>query len=293
MKKKKNKESTIPKQTFINESHLESEQTSELIHTETEPAEEDEIEYTHILIPFSGQDEERLLLAMSLAIDIFADPNTAQAFSENPNTYMENRNLAYEGDMDFGILQMALAFADDEIRHAVENHDVELFMTLCQDRGILAIPFGVENIDMNQMRQALEVAGVSQNDIDIIVELFIWVPVALIFLLVVLTTAGIIADVYAAMELKLAVLTDDYVVINGPDSYYDMQELNPSPIALWMTIGEHLASDQMVLDEVAENYYTRIDSYLSAHSEEYNSNENYRDCIQRLVKSNLIHAMLG
>lgn len=292
MKKKKNKGSIIPKQTFINESHLESEQTSELINPEIEPAEEDEIEYTHILIPFSGQDEERLLLAMSLAIDIFADPNTAQAFSENPNAYMENRNLAYEGEMDFGILQMALAFADDEIRHAVENHDVELFMTLCQDRGIFAIPFGVEDIDMDDIRHSLEESGVAQSDIEIIVECFYLVPVfAVVFVLAAIFVAAV-ASVESAIELHAAIFLDTVVVLNGYETYYDMSELNPCPITLWMMQEGDATADQIILSELADSYFTQMDSYLLNNSPTYVSNEQYRDCIQRLIKSNLVHILM-
>ena len=294
MKMQKNNQKHNSEQSFDATNNSVSLSNCEYLNDETlsEPQFDDAVEYTSALIPFTTEDEERLLLAMSLAIDIFTDPDAAQWFSTDPTMYMANRNLEYEGSLDYGILQMVLAFADGDIRQAIEEHNIEDFITLCQDRGIFAIPFGLEDIDADEFRRALEEAGVSPEDTDVIVECYYIIPVAAVVFVVAAIFVAIAASVESAIELHAAIFLDTAVALNGYDTYTDMSELNPSPLALWMTREGDYTADQIVLNEVAENYYTQIDTYLSNHSTQYVSDDNYRDCIQRLIKSNLVHALM-
>lgn len=284
--KKKNINRNIVSKPISNSECFNSLRNETETYEASEPTNDNlEPSYDSALIYLSETDQERVQLAASLAIDIFTDSHVAQEFTENPTAYMEMHNLSYEGDLDYGIIQMALAFANDEIRQAITNHDVEGFFSLCQTQGLFSLPIGIENADITEVQDLLENAGFSMEDIEGIQAInaipFIWAAVAVIALAVAL----LIVDVYQIVHQM------------GPDPepdqpIADMTELNPSPITLWAIMDENIESAQLMLSEVANEYYTILDNYLESHCDRYLSDEDFRNRVQLLAKANLIQYLM-
>lgn len=278
----------------VNSSRNESNNRESGDYTTSSNNEELELEYSSVAIPLSNDDQQRLLLASSLAIDIFSDPNVAQEFTENPSAYMQMRDLSYEGDLDYGIIQMALAFADDGIRQAILNHDIEGFISQCQAHGISEIPSGVENVNTEEIRLLFESMGFTADEVSDTDEivLFITFIAAINVIAVVDYLVAAIAEVYAAVELKVAAVVDNYVEVNGSGTYFDITEINPSPLSLWAITNDNIESSYIVLDEITETYFSHIDAFLENHSPEYSTNEEFKNRVQVLIKANLIKYLM-
>ena len=255
--------------------------------------EELELEFESAVIPLSDEDQQRLLLASSLAIDIFSDIHIAQEFAENPSAYMEMRDLSYEGDLDYGIIQMALAFADDGIRQAILNHDIEGFILQCQAQGLLALPIGIECANSEEITQLLERIGIVDGDIIIQNE---GVLVEVLLVLIVIVIANIAAAVNLIANINVGVNANIIANVdsgaNGYSSSTEISDLVLSPITLWAILNEDIESSYIVLNEIADNYYAQIDTYLTNNFTEYASNEEYRNRVQVFVKANLIKYLM-
>ena len=254
---------------------------------------ESELKFESAVIPLSDVDQQKLLLSASLVIDIFSNPSIAREFAENPSAYMEKRDLSYEGDLDYGIIQMALAFADDGIRQAILNHDIKEFITRCHAQGLLAVPISMDCADSKEITQLLKRIGLTKRGEIIQNEGIIVEVILAVFAVAVLNTAAVvnvIANVNVGININVLANTD--TVTSGSKSPTGISDLVLSPITLWAIMNEDIESSYIVLNEIANDYYTQIDTYLANHSTEYATNEEYKNRLQVLIKANLIKYLM-
>lgn len=276
-----------------NENEYNSFRNSMNNHSESELEQEDEeldLVFSSRVIPLSLQDQQRVQLATSLVIDVFSDASVAQSFSANPSAYMAERHLTYEGSLDYGIIQMALAFSNSDIRQAIIDHDIESFVSLCQTEGLLTIPTGVESAGLEGVEQLLESIGFSDEELGQMQTSGVMVWAFLVLLIIGIINIAVVANLGAA--INLVAVANSVTFINSDSSGYGtdyyIEDLTPCPVALWAILNEDISSTQIILNSVAESYFGEIDSYLENHYSEYTENEEFRNRVQVLIKANLI-----
>ncbi|MBO5226024.1 MAG: hypothetical protein J6B46_06450 [Parabacteroides sp.] len=71
-----------------------------------------------------------------LADDILDDPEIANRFSKNPQKYMELYGYRGDFEMDDGLIKLALAYSDENIRNTLKNGDLKEFVRLCKDKNV-------------------------------------------------------------------------------------------------------------------------------------------------------------
>ena len=121
-------------------------------------------------IPLSRQGKEYLEFLKKLSDDIVEDSTVAVEFSQNPNAYCKKAgfdNLFI--NMDSGLLKLILALGDQELCDAANRNDIQEFVLLCQQKGLLDInafkvdPYVLEILDFYQRRGGIGNLGLGNG----------------------------------------------------------------------------------------------------------------------------------
>lgn len=89
-----------------------------------------------VAIPLSNENQEYITAAQKLSADIFKHPNLANEFIKNPSLYFSQ--YGYKGNIciDDGLVKLITAYADEQIREAIQNKDLKRLVSLCQSKGL-------------------------------------------------------------------------------------------------------------------------------------------------------------
>jgi hypothetical protein len=82
--------------------------------------------------------QEQIIAISILSQDVFDNPEIAQQFSSNPEAYLES--IGYGDislDLESAEVKTALALGDIDVRNAIEQKDLSLFINLLQNKGYL------------------------------------------------------------------------------------------------------------------------------------------------------------
>lgn len=84
-----------------------------------------------IAVPLSMDNKQYINAVKQLANDVFCYPELAKDFIKSPQTYFSR--YGYEGEilLDDGIIKLIMAYANDDIRQAIQNNDLKLMVRLC------------------------------------------------------------------------------------------------------------------------------------------------------------------
>lgn len=239
------------------------------------------------LIPISDSDARLIDITSKLLADIIAEPSIADEFVANPNEYLSNLGIDYDGDLDAGLIQMAIAASDPEIKEAIQNQDVTYFLDLCEQRGLLTLPTGLQYHGINDLvvndmpiEQYLLENGYSQSLINSLQEDE--------------DVAVAVEAVVAAYFVAIAAIAALVVAVVGPvalgEDYDKFHSLEISPLTLWLF---NTNADYMYIpvEEWVCMQYEKIDLVLSS-SPKYVEDEDFRNDLEKIIKANLIHTLL-
>lgn len=239
------------------------------------------------LIPISDSDARLIDITSKLLADIIAEPSIADEFVANPNEYLSNLGIDYDGDLDAGLIQMAIAASDPEIKEAIQNQDVTYFLDLCEQRGLLTLPTGLQYHGINDLvvndmpiEQYLLENGYSQSLINSLQEDE--------------DVAVAVEAVVAAYFVAIAAIAALVVAVVGPvalgEDYDKFHSLEISPLTLWLF---NTNADYMYIpvEEWVCMQYEKIDLVLSS-SPKYVEDEEFRNDLEKIIKANLIHTLL-
>lgn len=228
---------------------------------------EHDIFFRSTAIALTDTDKQLLSIFSELAQDILSEPSIAAEFSADPLAYLEQRGYTYQGDIDAGLLQMVTAFADDDIRNAIEERDVNGFIELCRDKGLLAIPTGLNEESFKSQLKSFSNNMFVENDT-------VSAPIAVVAVLVV------------AIVLV-------FVVVEGPDcddppcfvAAYD----NLSPFVLWAYDSHDTYIP--IEDEWTQMQFAVVEETLMNYDPRYTSDSEYHDMVENIVKSTLLNTL--
>lgn len=106
-----------------------------------------------VAIPLSNENQEYITAAQKLSADIFRHPNLANEFIKKPSLYFSQ--YGYKGNIciDDGLVKLITAYADEQIREAIQNKDLKRLVSLCQSKGLfndiessIDMPKKIENL---------------------------------------------------------------------------------------------------------------------------------------------------
>ena len=245
------------------------------------------------LLPLSEKDKQLITLCINLTNDILQNKDVAARFSENPQLYFAEKGYTYTGDFDSGLLQLALAAADEDIRKAIENQDAKLFVNLCIQKGLLSTPSNLDitksdagqSIDKNELSAFLSSHGydlldddntsLKDNNADVAVE-----AVALLYVAGIVVVATIVA-------VGLAVLVcGDGEEPPKPIKPAEPLNIETSPLTLWLFNSRNNTIDAP-LNAWVETQFNKIDEILVENYSLYANNTTYRRQLQKIIKANL------
>lgn len=151
----------------------------------------------------------------ALAQDVFDRPGVAQAFSRDPNGYLETIGL---GDVKLDPraieVRIALALGDPDVRWAIEKNDPGAFVKAIEHRGLLQSPepsvFAgrlAAQVEMIRQRMGDDVSPQACTLFSVcIVVAAIWVWVAIAQDAVVVVNIGVLVGVYAVALIQTSVI---------------------------------------------------------------------------------------
>ena len=240
-------------------------------------------------IPLTTDDLNLINLTHQLLNDILNNPQVAQEFALDPHAYMAANNCAYDGDLNVGLIQMAIAAADPAIRTAIEEQDIVSFLDLCEQRGILTLPTGLQEISSSDLyvddvslAQYLSDNGYSQT----LNEVFEENNSAIALMSVVATHFLVLAAVAA-----LIVAAVGPVVIGVENMETDFDNMEISPLSLWL-FNSNADSTYIPINEWINRQYEQIDPILQETSSRYVNDAAFRMDTERIIKANLVKAVL-
>lgn len=240
-------------------------------------------------IPLTTDDLNLINLTHQLLNDILNNPQVAQEFASDPHAYMAANNCAYDGDLNVGLIQMAIAAADPAIRTAIEEQDIVSFLDLCEQRGILTLPTGLQEISSSDLyvddvslAQYLSDNGYSQT----LNEVFEENNSAIALMSVVATHFLVLAAVAA-----LIVAAVGPVVIGVENMETDFDNMEISPLSLWL-FNSNADSTYIPINEWINRQYEQIDPILQETSSRYVNDAAFRMDTERIIKANLVKAVL-
>lgn len=220
-----------------------------------------------VAINLSNEDKQLLSIFSELAQDILTNPVAAADFSANPSAYLARRGYTYQGSLDAGLLQMVKAFADEDIRTAIEERDVNEFIMLCRNKGLLALPTGLDEASLRAQIASFSNNVLSDDNTE-------FTPVALALLV--------------AVAIVLV-----FVVASGPDCddppCFVAEFNNFSPLVLWA----YNSPDTYIPinDEWTAMQFAVIEEALTIYDPQYTSNQEYRNMVDNIVKSTLLNTL--
>lgn len=239
------------------------------------------------LIPISDSDARLIDITSKLLADIIAEPSIADEFVSNPNEYLSNLGIDYDGDLDAGLIQMAIAASDPEIKEAIQNQDVNYFLDLCEQRGLLMLPTGLQYQGINDLvvndmpiEQYLLENGYSQSLINSLQE---DEDVAV-------AVEAVVAAYFVAIAAIAALVVAVVCPVALGEDYDKFHSLEISPLTLWLF---NTNADYMYIpvEEWVCMQYEKIDLVLSS-SPKYVEDEEFRNDLEKIIKANLIHTLL-
>lgn len=225
--------------------------------------------FRSIAINLSIEDKQLLSIFSELVQDILTDPVVAADFSANPLAYLAQRGYTYQGNLDAGLLQMVTAFADEDIRTAIEERDVNEFIMLCKNKGLLALPTGLDEANLRAQIASFSNDVLSDDNTGL-------VPVAIALALVVAVAVVLV-----------------FVVADGPDCDDPPCIVaafnNLSPLVLWA----YNSPDTYIPinDEWTAMQFAVIEEALTIYDPQYTSNQEYRNMVDNIVKSTLLNTL--
>ena len=84
--------------------------------------------------------DNQIIALGTLAANIFENPDVAQTFSNNPQEYLNSIGLGNTIlDINSVEVKTLLALGDNDIRMALQNDDLQLFITLLQNKNYLSM----------------------------------------------------------------------------------------------------------------------------------------------------------
>ena len=94
-----------------------------------------------IAVPLSMDNKQYINAVKQLANDVFCYPELAKDFIKSPQTYFSR--YGYEGEilLDDGIIKLIMAYANDDIRQAIQNNDLKLMVRLCSRITCSMMPY--------------------------------------------------------------------------------------------------------------------------------------------------------
>lgn len=240
------------------------------------------------LIPISRDDIDLLCFSINLIENILKDSTVATEFVENPTSYMEKCGFLYKGNIDVAILQIAIASSDLVVRETIKNQDVNGFINICRQRGILSLPSGFQDFDSNYLMvneenliEYLTKNGYSlsfidalknDNDNDVI---------------------AVKSAIVAFLVLVVAVAVAPVIAIPGlpVNQHYNIDDIEISPLSLWLynASAENL---YVPIPEWIDSIYRDIETILLAQSSRYATDEHYRADVEKIVKINLLKSII-
>lgn len=222
---------------------------------------DDDFFYHSTVIELTNEDEQLMELFSNLAQDILTDPDMASLFVNDPEGYLAQFGYEYTGRIDAGLLQMATAFADDEIRNAIERGDIDDFIGLCSSRGLLSLPSGLNEANIKEQ-----------------IKLF---------------SNNVFVDGDPAMSivtiLLVIALVVVFVAVIGPDCddppCYGFSYDRLSPLTLWAydSPNTYIPSEEWVSAQ-----YEMIEGFLNVYDERFVMDEEYHNTLENIIKSTLI-----
>lgn len=239
------------------------------------------------LIPISDSDARLIDITSKLLADIITEPSIADEFVSNPNEYLSNLGIDYDGDLDAGLIQMAIAASDPEIKEAIQNQDVNYFLDLCEQRGLLMLPTGLQYQGINDLvvndmpiEQYLLENGYSQSLINSLQE---DEDVAV-------AVEAVVAAYFVAIAAIAALVVAVVCPVALGEDYDKFHSLEISPLTLWLF---NTNADYMYIpvEEWVCMQYEKIDLVLSS-SPKYVEDEEFRNDLEKIIKANLIHTLL-
>ena len=247
-------------------------------------------------ISFSQEDAALLTLCANLANDIINNPDIAASFAEDPTGYVNDLGINYVGDFDLGLIQLAQAASNQEIKDAIMTGDTSRFIHLCMENNLISIPSGFKGANIEELfvherplREYLEECNYNQETIDLLlrqVDHDISVEAVLV-----VYTAGIlfVAEVVAAF-LGAIVSVVVYVLLETPISRVEMNQV--SPLNLWLFSPEVDDVSQIPINEWIEEQYHQIDSLLQEFVPAYQENVAIQEDFEKIIKANLVAQQL-
>lgn len=85
-------------------------------------------------------DVEYINFLQKLTKKIIEDPKVAKEFSDNPQAYVDKLGYKKKINIDDSLLKIILALGDEEILRAIEDNNLEKFISLCQSKKLLTMP---------------------------------------------------------------------------------------------------------------------------------------------------------
>lgn len=90
-----------------------------------------------ISLTLTEETRTALLQLEPLVQEIIENPSTAHEFAANPKLFCEKRNFPFSIDENDAVFKIILALGDNDINAAITASDFELFMQLCESKGLL------------------------------------------------------------------------------------------------------------------------------------------------------------
>ncbi len=111
----------------------------EQIGNEPNSFDEDLNDSKGVSISLSLSDETKRALEdiTPLVQDVINNPEIAQEFAKDPETFCKQRGYGFVVDMDDAIFKIIVALGNREINEALRDNDFERFMQLCSDMKLL------------------------------------------------------------------------------------------------------------------------------------------------------------
>lgn len=249
------------------------------------------------LLPLSEQDKQLINLCINLTNDILHNREVAAQFSGNPQLYLAEKGYTYAGDFNSGLIQLALAASDEDIRQSIENQDAKSFVSLCIQKGLLSIPSNLEITrdengqfaDEEQLKEFLYSHGynlldddnssLKENDVEVAVE-----AVALLYVAGVVVVAALVA-----VGLAVIVCGEDGEL---PDKQQGIpMSIETSPLTLWL----FNSNDNTIVAPIntwVETLFNQIDEILMENYPAYATDTAYREQLQKIITANILNYII-
>ena len=239
------------------------------------------------VISMSKEDIQLAEVCSKLASDLLKDEMMAKEFAKSPAAFMQKQGYAYTGELDRKFVQMVSAFADDDIRKAMQEKDFERFASLCREKNLVTLP--QETLDTINILTAKRIAkrGMSGD---------LQQP----------KTSDTIEDfscVAAALAIAIVVAIA-FVVIIGPDgdtnhgnnNYTDAiaptvaGDVDLGAYGVF-TLNKECASDVPYNAYIEEQCFL-ADQLLKETDPVYVSNVKYQDVVKRTVQGTILNSIM-